>query len=86
MNEDEKRQVGIFRFGVIHDFVSGVTMDRGEQERLLREITARVRNSADVDSVMRTAAQEVGRALGRQTFIYLGDHEDEIPFDPVEET
>jgi len=59
---------------------------RAKQERLLREITARVRNSADVDTVMRTAAQEVGRALGRQTFIYLGDHEDEIPFDPVEET
>jgi len=37
MNEDEKREVGIFRFGVIHDFVSGVTLDRGEQERLLRE-------------------------------------------------
>jgi GAF domain-containing protein len=59
---------------------------RAKQERLLREITARVRNSADVDTVMRTAAQEVGRALGRQTFIYLGDHEDEIPFNPVEET
>jgi putative transposase len=37
MNEDEKRQIGIFRFGVIHDFVSGVKLDRGEQERLLRE-------------------------------------------------
>jgi transposase InsO family protein len=37
MNEDEKREVGIFRFGVIHDFVSGVKLDRGEQERLIRE-------------------------------------------------
>jgi putative transposase len=37
MNEDEKREVAIFRFGVIHDFVSGVTLDRGEQERLIRE-------------------------------------------------
>jgi len=37
MNEDEKREVGIFRFGVIHDFVSGLKLDRGEQERLLRE-------------------------------------------------
>jgi putative transposase len=37
MNEDNKREVAIFRFGVIHDFVSGVTLDRGEQERLIRE-------------------------------------------------
>jgi len=37
MNEDEKREVGIFRFGVIHDFVSGLKLDRGEQERLIRE-------------------------------------------------
>ncbi len=59
---------------------------RAKQERLLREITERVRNSADVDTVMRTAAQEVGRALGRQSFIYLGDHDDGVPFDPVEET
>ena len=31
MNEDNKREVAIFRFGVIHDFVSGVTLDWGEQ-------------------------------------------------------
>jgi transposase InsO family protein len=37
MNEDEKRDVAIFRFGVIHDFVSGVKLERGEQERLLRD-------------------------------------------------
>ena len=37
MNEDEKREVGVFRFGVIHDFVSGVKLDRGEQERIIRE-------------------------------------------------
>ena len=37
MNEEEKKQVAIFRFGVIHDFVSGVHLERGEQERLLRE-------------------------------------------------
>jgi len=32
MNEDNKREVAIFRFGVIHDFVSGVALDRGEQD------------------------------------------------------
>ena len=37
MHEDEKREVAVFRFGVIHDFVSGVYLDRGEQERLIRE-------------------------------------------------
>ena len=37
MHEDEKREVAVFRFGVIHDFVSGVHLDRGEQERLIRE-------------------------------------------------
>lgn len=37
MHEDEKRGGAVFRFGVIHDFVSGVHLDRGEQERLIRE-------------------------------------------------
>jgi len=37
MNEEEKKEVGIFRFGVIHDFVSGPKPDRGEQERMLRD-------------------------------------------------
>lgn len=37
MNEEQKMEVAIFRFGVIHDFVSGVRLERGEQNRLLRE-------------------------------------------------
>ena len=37
MNEEEKKEAGIFRFGVIHDFVSGPKPDRGEQERMLRD-------------------------------------------------
>ena len=37
MNEEQKREVAIFRFGVIHDFVSGVQLNRGEQNKLLRE-------------------------------------------------
>jgi putative transposase len=37
MDEEKKREVGIFRFGVIHDFVNVDTLDRGEQERLLME-------------------------------------------------
>ena len=41
MEENEKRDVAIFCFGVNHDFVSGAHLDRGEQERLLREKSER---------------------------------------------
>lgn len=37
MDEDKKKEVGTFRFGVIHDFISVPKLDQGEQERLLRE-------------------------------------------------
>jgi GAF domain-containing protein len=46
------------------------------REQILREVSARIRGAADVDTVMRTAAQEVGRALGRQAFMYLGNEND----------
>lgn len=45
---------------------------RARREQLLREIAAKVRSSADVDTIMRTAVQEIGSALGRQTYIHLG--------------
>ena len=44
---------------------------RARREQLLREITGRVRSSADIDTIMKTAVQEIGRALGRETFIRL---------------
>jgi transposase InsO family protein len=37
MDEEQKKQVAIFRFGVIHDFVSGAELSRGEKGRLLME-------------------------------------------------
>jgi transposase InsO family protein len=37
MDEERKKEIAIFRFGVIHDFVNGAHLERGEQERLLRE-------------------------------------------------
>lgn len=49
---------------------------RAQQERILREVSARVRNTTDVNSVLRVAAQEVGKALGRQTFIYLSQEDE----------
>jgi transposase InsO family protein len=41
MTEEQKRQVAVFRFGIIHDFVGATRLDHGERERLLREKCAR---------------------------------------------
>jgi len=41
MDEGQKTEVAIFRFGVIHDFVSGVELSRGDRERLLRDKSGR---------------------------------------------
>ena len=40
---------------------------------MLREIAAKVRSSTDVDTIMRTAVTEIGRTLGRRSFIKLGN-------------
>lgn len=37
MNEDQKKEVATFRFGVIHDVVGGLFLKPGEKERLIRE-------------------------------------------------
>lgn len=41
MEEDQKKQIAVFRFGVIHEFVGGAVLDYGEQERLLGDKCAR---------------------------------------------
>ena len=41
MTEEQKQQVAVFRFGIIHDLVGGTRLDFGERERLLREKCAR---------------------------------------------
>ncbi|MFN8453495.1 MAG: GAF domain-containing protein [Anaerolineae bacterium] len=48
---------------------------RARREQMLREVTTRVRNAVDAETIMRTAVQEVGRTLGRPAFIYLGNGE-----------
>jgi GAF domain-containing protein len=48
---------------------------RARREQLLREVTTRVRSAVDAETIMRTAVQEVGRVLGRPTFIYLGQEQ-----------
>jgi len=40
MNEETKKRIAEFRFGVIHDLVGGRKLPRGEKERLLREKTS----------------------------------------------
>ncbi len=37
MDDDKKKRIATFRFGVIHDLVGGVELEPGEQERLIRE-------------------------------------------------
>jgi GAF domain-containing protein len=49
---------------------------RARRERILREVITHIRSAVDVDNVMRTAAQEVGRVLGRPVFVRLGDNTD----------
>lgn len=41
MDEEQKKQIAVFRFGVIADFVTGVKLHRGEKERLLADKCAR---------------------------------------------
>jgi putative transposase len=41
MTEDQKKQIGVFRFGVIHEFVGGTVLSYGEQQRLLEQKCAR---------------------------------------------
>ena len=41
MTEDEKMQVAVFRFSVIGDFVTAISMSRPEKRRLLREKCSR---------------------------------------------
>ncbi len=41
MEEKQKIDVAVFRYGVIQDFISGIRLNHGERERLLREKCAR---------------------------------------------
>ena len=41
MDEEKKKCVAVFRYGVIHEFVSGAELSYGEQERLLNEKSSR---------------------------------------------
>ncbi len=48
------------------------------RERILREVTARVRSSTDPETVLKSLLKEVGTVLGRQTFIRLVTPEENL--------
>lgn len=53
------------------------TAERARQEQLLREISTRVSATVDPEFILRSAAEEIGRALGLETFVILqSDPED----------
>ncbi len=54
---------------------------RARREQILRKVTAEVRSVTDVDLIMKTAVREVGRALGREAFVYLRDGEQNVEAD-----
>ena len=51
------------------------TRSRARRERILREITARMRSLGDPETLAQTAVRELGTALGRPVFIRLGGAE-----------
>ena len=57
------------------------TQQRAEQERIIAGITAQVRASMDLETILQTAVRELGVALGTdRTFIQLGvDSQDKRP-------
>ncbi len=48
---------------------------RARREQVLREATTRIRSAVDTEAIMRAAVEEVGRALDRPAFIYLGQNQ-----------
>jgi GAF domain-containing protein len=49
---------------------------RAEREQILRQVSDRVYAAPDAENVLRTAAREIGEALGLETFIYLENEPD----------
>ncbi|MAT95691.1 MAG: hypothetical protein CL608_00875 [Anaerolineaceae bacterium] len=47
------------------------TVALAEEEQILRQITTRVSTAVDAETILRTAAEEIGRALGLEGFVRL---------------
>jgi PAS domain S-box-containing protein len=54
------------------------TAARARREQLLRELTNQVNTAVGTDAILRQAAERVGKALKRPTFIYLGESSSQI--------
>ncbi len=54
------------------------TQRRAHREQVLREVTARVRSSADPDLIMRTLARELSTVLDRPTVVRLAVSTDQV--------
>ena len=52
------------------------TLTRAKREQLLREVTNQVNTASGTDEILRRAAEQVGRALKRPVFVYLGNTPD----------
>jgi len=53
------------------------TKARALHEQRVREVTTQVFSATDIDTIMRRAVEQVGKVLGKQAYIYLGDKNDE---------
>jgi GAF domain-containing protein len=49
------------------------TLARARREQLLREVTNHVNSAAGTDAILRNAVEQVGRALKRPAYIFLGN-------------
>lgn len=49
---------------------------RAQREQRIRQVTAEVVNAPDVNTIMRRAVEEVGKAMGLPAYIYLGSQKD----------
>jgi GAF domain-containing protein len=56
------------------------TQRRAERERLIGEITAKIRASTDIRDILETTANELGRALGTsRALVHLGFEPNTLP-------
>ncbi len=82
VSEDEMKQISslVNQAAVVAQTqqLFDATEARAQQEQILRQVSERVYGAADTESVLKTAVQEVGRALGLEAFVYLEGNSDDL--------
>ena len=53
------------------------TMARARREQLLREVANQVNNASGTDSILRRAAEQVGKAIKKPVYVYIGENFDQ---------